>query len=190
MNCRYRYLAFLLVFALLFSGCAGSFSDQPPQSTSAGETTPAPSEIPAEETPDRGELRPAQTLPTELEPVEFTPPAPVTGEVPEEILKEIIADLVERAGAVREDIQLISAEAVVWNDGALGCPKPGEFYFQMLINGYWVVLEVEGVEYDYRVSDKGSFKLCEHDKIIIEPAPLMPVFSLKKTPKINVTLDP
>jgi hypothetical protein len=49
----------------------------------------------------------------------------------------------------------------VWNDGSLGCPQPGEFYIQILINGHWVVLQVEGVEYDYRVSDSGHFILCE-----------------------------
>jgi hypothetical protein len=30
-----------------------------------------------------------------------------------------------------------------------------------MINGYWEVVEAEGVAYDYRVSDKGSFELCE-----------------------------
>ncbi len=59
---------------------------------------------------------------------------------------------------LRREITVTRAEAVVWNDGSLGCPKPGEFYIQMLINGYWVVLEVEGIEYDYRVSDKGSLR--------------------------------
>jgi hypothetical protein len=38
-----------------------------------------------------------------------------------------------------------------------------------------VVLEVEGVLYDYRVSDKGSFKLCDSGALIIEPVPLMPI---------------
>ena len=124
MSPKHTFLAFLLVFALLVSGCAGSLSDQPTQTPSGGETAPAPPEILAEETTDRGELRPAETLPTGLESVEITPPAPVTGEVPEEILEEIISDLVERSGAEREDIQVVRAEAVVWNDGALGCPKP------------------------------------------------------------------
>ena len=60
---------------------------------------------------------------------------------------------------------MVRAEAVLWNNGSLGCPKPGEFYIQIMINGYWVVLKVEGVEYDYRVSDKGSFKLCEGENM-------------------------
>ena len=161
----------LLVAALLLAGCAGSFTDQPIQSDEkaspgAAETEidlkPAiPSETPVDETPDRSEQRPAQTPPPGLERVEITPLEPVTGKVPAEILDTIIVDLVERTGAEQADIQVVRAEAVVWNDGSLGCLKPGEFYIQMMINGYWVVLEVEGLEYDYRVSDKGNFKLCE-----------------------------
>jgi len=152
---------FLLVLAMTIigAGCAGSPTLQPDATTGGDKHSPAASAT--VETPDSGELRPVQTLSPGLERVETPAVEPVVGEVPEEILVEIIADLVERTGAEREDIQLIRAEAVVWNDGALGCPKPGEFYIQMLINGYWVVLEVEGIEYDYRVSDKGSFRLCE-----------------------------
>jgi hypothetical protein len=43
----------------------------------------------------------------------------------------------------------------------LGCPKPGEFYIQMMIDGYWVVLEVQGLKYDYRVTGSGDFTLFE-----------------------------
>jgi hypothetical protein len=174
MSSKYHYLAFLMLFGLFLSGCANSVPDTPAQTPRGGES-PAPPEIPAEETPDRGELRPTQSLPDGLETVEISTSAPATGEIPEEILSEIISDLVERSGSELADIQVVRAEAVVWNDGALGCPVPGEFYIQMLINGYWVVLEVEGVVYDYRVSDKGSFKLCEDGKKIIGPVPLMPV---------------
>ena len=56
---------------------------------------------------------------------------------------------------------MVRAEAVVWNDGSLGCPQPGEFYIQILVNGYWVISQVEGVEYDYRANDSGFFTLCE-----------------------------
>jgi hypothetical protein len=89
----------------------------------------------------------------------------VNGEVPEEILDQIFADLVKSTGAERDDIHVVRAEAVVWNDGSLGCPKPGEFYIQMMINGYWVVLESKGVYYDYRASNAGNFKLCEGENL-------------------------
>ena len=171
MKNKYFVLLMVLIPTLLMAGCTGSFTDQQIQSdekASPGaaetETEPKPalpSETPADEPPDRSEQRPTQTPPSGLERVEITPLAPVIGEVPAEILDEIIAELVERTGSERVDIQMIRAESVVWNNGSLGCPQPGEFYIQMLINGYWVVLEVEGVEYDYRVSDKGYFTLCE-----------------------------
>ena len=181
MSSKYPYLAFLMTFALFLSGCANSLADSPTQTPRGGET-PAPIEMPAEETPDRDELRPTQPLPGGLETVEIPTSVPVAGEVPEEILSEIIADLVERSGAKRVDIQVVRAEAVVWNDGALGCPQPGEFYIQVLINGYWVVLEVNGVVYDYRVSDKGSFKLCESGNPILKFTPVMPVAPHGNTP--------
>ena len=175
MRPRHITLAILLAAALFLAGCAGSAADRPDQGedkTAPGAigTEPEsgsinPSETPAEEFPDR-EQRPTQSPPPGLERTEITPPAPVTGEVPAEIMEPIIADLVERTGASQNNIIVIRAESVVWNDGALGCPKTGEFYIQVLISGYRVVLEVEGIGYDYRVSDKGSFKLCEGGSVV------------------------
>ena len=167
MRRDYLYKVIFLVSALMLAGCAESDVSPGDQKTpgaveiSPGENIPFPSN-----TPDRGEIRPTQSPPASLERVEITFPAPITGEVPQEIMETISADLVERAASERSDIKVIRAEAVVWNDGALGCPRPGEFYIQMMINGYWVVLEVEGIEYDYRVSDEGSFKLCEGGNVV------------------------
>ena len=124
MSSKDHFLALLIVFTLFLSGCANSLPDTPTQTPREGEA-PAPIEIPLEETPERGELRPTQPLPGGLETVEMPTSVPMTGEVPEEIFSEIIADLVERSGVERVDIQVVRAEAVVWNDGALGCPAPG-----------------------------------------------------------------
>jgi hypothetical protein len=172
INVLSRLLVVIAAAALLASGCAGYLPDQPaPQDksgigTSEGEdiSTPSKQEPAPGATPDRIE-RLEQSPPAGLEKVEITPPDQVTGEVPADILDQIIADLLKRTHAERDDIQVLRAEAVVWNDGALGCPQPGEFYIQVLINGYWVVYEVEGIAYDYRVSDNGSFKLCEGENM-------------------------
>jgi hypothetical protein len=156
MGIRNFTIATLLVLALAatIAGCANSFTDQPDLTTSGEKTAPGPSAT--EEAPALPDQEPSDT------PNIDTPEnEPLAGEVPENILKEIIADLVQRTGADRGDIQVVRGEAVVWNDGSLGCPKPGEFYIQMMINGYWVVLQVEGVEFDYRVNDSGYFTLCE-----------------------------
>jgi hypothetical protein len=166
MSSKHIWPVFVLIFALtlLSSGCANSFTDQPDLIPSGGETGPehsATEEAPGTGTPDIGERRPEPTIPGGLERVPPQDADPLVGEVPAELLDEMIADLAKETGADRDDIKVVRAEAVVWNDGSLGCPKSGEFYIQVLMSGYWVVLEVEGQEYDYRANDSGYFTLCE-----------------------------
>jgi len=61
-----------------------------------------------------------------------------------------------------EAVKVIQSEQVVWSDGSLGCPRPGEMYTQALVDGYRVVLEQSGETYDYRVANTGYFFLCEN----------------------------
>ncbi|RIK29160.1 MAG: hypothetical protein DCC56_13735 [Anaerolineae bacterium] len=77
------------------------------------------------------------------------------------MLETIVNDLAKRTGAPPNQIVVIQDQDVVWNDGSLGCPKRGEFYTQALVNGYWVILEVDGARYDYRVAATGYFFICE-----------------------------
>jgi hypothetical protein len=93
------------------------------------------------------------------------------GEVPEKVLDAIINDLIQQTGVERVDIRTIRAEAVVWDDASLGCPDKGEPYLQKSIHGYWVVAQIEGVYYDYRVSNSGHFILCERKDMPTNPAP-------------------
>lgn len=86
---------------------------------------------------------------------------PVVGEVPAALQAQLLADLEQRTGAQRSAFVLVRAEAVIWNDGSLGCPKPGEVYIQALVNGYWVVYRIGEREYDYRAAENGVFFLCE-----------------------------
>jgi hypothetical protein len=179
MGKRYLITVILLVLVLVaaLTGCA----NQPDPTTTGGETA-----LGSEEP----ELRLTQTLPAGLERVQPTESNPTVGEVPAKILDEIIADLLKRTRDELQDIKVIRSEAVVWNDGSLGSPKPGEFYIQVPVNGYWVVLIVEGIEYDYRVSDTGDFFLCEEGYTSIDPVPLMPVASHGKMPKGGWTQEP
>jgi hypothetical protein len=86
---------------------------------------------------------------------------PVTGEVPEDVLSPIIADAAERAGGEPAEIEVLRSQSITWNDGSLGCPRPGMVYIQALVEGYWVVLSYQGQEFDYRVNERGAFFLCE-----------------------------
>ena len=100
---------------------------------------------------------------------ELVPPTEVlsliTGEVPAELLDTILKDLSERLHVNRENIIVLQDQAVVWNDGSLGCPQPGVFYTQAQVNGYWVILEAEGKRYDYHATDTGYFFLCDNGSL-------------------------
>jgi len=131
---------------------ATRLSEQPSQAVKAPvATTPV-------STPDRMETPMKKN--TELVPL-GNEPTPVTGEVPPELLDSILTDLTTRTGAAPGQVSIIRGQAVVWNDGSLGCPQPGMMYTQALVNGYWVELEFGGQIFDYRASDTGYFFLCE-----------------------------
>lgn len=85
----------------------------------------------------------------------------VTGEVPDDLLDRIFADLEKQTGAKRSEFKVLQAEATQWNDGALGCPEPGQVYTQAIVDGYRVVIEYKGETFDYRTSAGGFFKLCK-----------------------------
>lgn len=88
-------------------------------------------------------------------------PAPVTGEVPDELLDAITADLGKRFHLDTAGLRPVRAESVNWNDGALGCPKPDQVYTQAITPGYHIVFEIDGTHYDYRANRNGFFMLCE-----------------------------
>ena len=95
---------------------------------------------------------------------ETTTPGPIApsgtpAEVPAARWDAIVADLA--ASGVEGDPVLVSAEAVTWPNGALGCPKPGMSYTQALVDGMKVVVEVEGTTYDYRFGRGDAPVLCE-----------------------------
>ena len=87
--------------------------------------------------------------------------SPVTGEVPDDLLAAIVADLAARENVLAEEINVVRGQEVIWPDGSLGCAQPGMMYTQAQVSGYWVVLRAGESEYDYRASATGYFILCE-----------------------------
>ncbi len=96
---------------------------------------------------------------------------PVTGEVPPDLLQQMIEDLSERLEVSSDTIVVQRAEEVVWRDGSLGCPKPGQAYTQALVHGYRATLAVDDQAYDYHASDSGYFFLCENPAPPLEGPP-------------------
>jgi hypothetical protein len=89
-----------------------------------------------------------------------TPSASAPAEVPSARWSAIIADLARR-GVSTDDVGVVSATSVTWNNGALGCPQPGASYTQALVDGMKVVVTAGGKTWDYRFGNGDTPKLCE-----------------------------
>jgi len=174
----YRLAGASLLVILLAAGCGQPSADEPqsePDGSSAESPVPdqeegidgtaVPTTEPAgepanEETPPG---RPTRELPDSIQTVPPPDAQPViTGEVPQNILDEMTADLASRLNVSQGEISVTTAQSVVWNDGSLGCPQPGMFYTQALVDGYFVILTAGDESYNYHASQKGYFLLCEN----------------------------
>ena len=66
-------------------------------------------------------------------------PAPVQGPVVttlQSATDAALTDAASRTGIKRTELEVLSAEAVTWSDGSLGCPQPGMMYTQALVPGF------------------------------------------------------
>jgi hypothetical protein len=84
-----------------------------------------------------------------------------TAGIPGDILNSVLDDAAQKLGVAPDALVVTKAEAVTWPDGSLGCPEPGMFYTQALVDGYWIVVEAPGQSLDYRVSGGGNFRICD-----------------------------
>lgn len=182
-------LTALLIAAGLLAACGGQTQEPAPAEggQTVIETEPAaPSALPSGAvtvSPQQPELSPLPTptdasgaepaeAPTGPVPIEITLPASaaLTGEVPQELLDAVFADLAEQLGASREAIEIEEAGVVTWRDGSLGCPQPGMMYTMALVPGYQIVLRAGEETYDYHASQSGYFLLCA-EGMAEEPLP-------------------
>lgn len=85
---------------------------------------------------------------------------PPVSDVPRELLDQVLDQAASQAGAGRDEVTIERAEQVIWSDGSLGCPRPGEMYTQALVDGYWVVVNASGQTYDFHLAADGTIKLC------------------------------
>ena len=118
-------------------------------------------ELTVHSTRELGSPNKSMTTPSEIPAPTSTPQKSRTeSQVPEASLGPILKEAAKLANVPPQELVIVRAEAVVWNDGSLGCPEPGMEYTQALINGYWVVIKAAGQTYDFRVDRGGSFRLC------------------------------
>ena len=90
------------------------------------------------------------------------PPQPMSLDA---VVKLARADAAARLGASaagkgQGDFTVVSAQAVTWSDGSLGCPRPDRQYTKALVDGYRVQLSVNGEVWDYHANRRGTLVLC------------------------------
>ena len=115
-------------------------------------------------TPDATSSDPASSrLPFETVPASASADAVVNGPevLPPAAWTAIVEDLRRREGDPTIEPTVVKAEPITWNDGSLGCPLAGQVYTQALVDGFHVIVEVAGREYDYRVGAGADVRLCE-----------------------------
>jgi hypothetical protein len=74
------------------------------------------------------------------------------------LVQPILADARQRSGD--GSARVVSAEAVTWSDGSLGCPQPDRMYTQALVPGWRIRVAAAGQELDYHASTRGAWVLC------------------------------
>lgn len=79
------------------------------------------------------------------------------------VVEQSRADLAVRLDVEESSIEVVSAQAVTWRDGSLGCPQPGMMYTQALVEGSRVVLEHDERFYDFHAGADDEPFLCESD---------------------------
>ncbi len=174
--------ALLLSGVLLLAGCsAAAQSGQPDGSAgpdipagttpsasptrAAGETpSTAPSSSPAAgmaATPGAA-ASPAPTPSRSIIRVSPLPASVNPSAIPATLLDAVLADAAGRTGVDRGALTLVRAQAATWPSSALGCAQPGHDYTDALVQGYWIVVDADGRQLDYRATERGAFKLCEN----------------------------
>lgn len=144
MNAKSKFqLCALFVAALLLSACS------PASPLPTGAIYPEPG---------TGVPTPASGYP---EPVEAavvdTAPPPATGQGLEQpAVAAAVRDLADRSGISPDQIILVSQEETEWPDGCLGIHRPGIMCTQAIVPGFRIILEADGVQYEYHTNLSGS----------------------------------
>mgnify|MGYP001826593167 CR=1 FL=1 len=76
------------------------------------------------------------------------------------IISLAITDLATTLGVDETAVAVILVEEVTWSDASLGCPRPGMRYPQVQVDGLRIILDVNGVQYDYRSGGLQDIVLC------------------------------
>jgi len=81
-----------------------------------------------------------------------------------------LTDAARRTGLKPTELEVLSAEAVTWSDGSLGCPQPGMMYTQALVPGFRIRVRAGAETLHYHAGRSGQPTLCPAE-LARDPAP-------------------
>jgi len=166
---------FLLFFLLTSEITACSHVDVPS----------LPEEIPSSTMPAVN----ATQMKPEEESTQMSQPTLPSGMEP--LVDQAKKDLAQRLSILVNQIELIRAESVTWPDASLGCPLPGMAYKQVPEDGALIILQAEGINYEYHTGGNRGLFLCESTYKDPSSPPKIDIFDLTPSkPKSDSSSDP
>lgn len=166
-----RASAPLLALALVLGlGACGTDQTPPPGDTTTTTSDAAPTTPDAAPSSDDGPTteEPSVTsiFPSDPSGGVALPTGPVpTAVLEQDNVKAAIADLAKRQSVSESEVTVAGYHSVTWNDGSIGCPKPGMMYTQALVPGHLLVLELDDQLYSYHSGGTGEFNYCADPKL-------------------------
>jgi cytochrome c5 len=97
-------------------------------------------------------------------------PAADPAGAPTAMVAAIRADAERRAGVAEGQSRIEEVRAVIWRDGALGCPSPGMMYTQALVPGWKLRVAAGAQTLHYHASRRGQWLWCPAERVQ-EPLP-------------------
>ena len=75
-------------------------------------------------------------------------------------VRAAISDMAAKPRVAPEAVQVVSISQVDWSDTSLGCPQPGMFYAQIIVEGYKIILSAGGQQVEYHADQRGRVVMC------------------------------
>ncbi len=162
---NFAWVAIGACIALIVAGCGDASSDSSTSATAVASTA-APNlastdvvvSTPSPQTTSNPSPQ-STTDTTESETAVSEPGSTNTGL--QSLIDDAVADLVGRLSIDASAVTVLSASAVVWSDGSLGCPQPGMSYIQVTVDGTLIELSTGDTVYSYHSGGSRPQFLCE-----------------------------
>jgi hypothetical protein len=88
---------------------------------------------------------------------------PASAALPMSVLLAIADLLNGESGNSTDSIVITASEPVSWPDSSLGCPKPGEFYAQVITPGYRVTVQYQGETVEVHTDQSDRAVRCDQE---------------------------